>query len=491
MIAELITQLLRRAPESRILLVSQSNIALDNALERLLRLDAELPAIRLGRPERVSQETRHLMLSERSRLEAERLRARALEARTTMARLVGRSAEELEYLERELRQSAERTGDRESAQELAESVLGPSPHGTGTPLAERLAVARSLVAKGDAFLAGIMELQSNWAERVRADDEVEELLLQTVRVIGGTCIGVVASKVVSDAVFDWVIVDEAGRANPTELLVPLVKGRRLVLVGDHKQLPPVLDEDIAERVAEQHAIPQERLRRSLFEHLFEAVPEGARARLTRQYRMHPVIGGLIEHVFYPEGLDHAVDAAARPLGQRLLGSPLRWLDTGDGRTARESMVGTSIINAGEVSVIFHELEALAPRVTKRDTPISVGVLAGYQAQRDALDDAISSRRRDWPYLDVAVLTIDAAQGKEFDLVFYSAVRSNDQNRIGFLRDERRLNVALSRARHGLTIVGNRRALLAARGRYGVNWFSPILAWFSQDPAGRPILVRVP
>lgn len=488
-IAELISQILSREAESRILLVSQSNVAIDNVLERLEGLLPQVPAVRLGRADKIAQQTKHLMLHDRLAEEAQRLRRRAGLAHERLRRITTRDAEQFDWLSQELSHAATDTADRGAVRQMAEEEVGSPAVGGDVALNARLLAASWLRRKDESVLTDVLQLQEGWLLRIQASAELEELMLRSIRVIAGTCVGVVASKAIGDSRFDWVIVDEAGRASPPELLVPLVRGRRLILVGDHRQLPPVLDEEVTEQVVERLAIPKERLERSLFEDLFESAPDGARSRLRRQYRMHPDIGGLIEHVFYPDGLEHAVTESDRPLGVMAWGHALRWIDTGKSASAPERRVGSSYRNDAEVRAVLRELIATAKALADVTTPTTIGVLTAYQSQREALEDALASHRRSWKSIVVSVLTVDAAQGKEYDLVFYSAVRSNAKGRIGFLRDERRLNVALSRARHGLTIVGDLSGLVLAGTRFGSNPFVGVQGWFAKAADKRPILVR--
>jgi superfamily I DNA and/or RNA helicase len=197
--------------------------------------------------------------------------------------------------------------------------------------------------------------------------------------------------------------------------------------------------------------------------------------------MHPLIGGLIAECFYPEGLEHGVSAEDRPYGLELLGSPLRWLDTARSPRRAEAKVGTSYVNYYEAAAIVKQLKRLARRLPV-GARLTVGILTGYGPQAEHLVRRIEKDRTEsWSGLELQVLTVDAAQGKEFDLVFYSGVRSNADHKIGFLRDRRRLNVALSRARHGLTIVGDSNSLGEARVATGYNPFSGILAYIRRLP----------
>jgi superfamily I DNA and/or RNA helicase len=199
--------------------------------------------------------------------------------------------------------------------------------------------------------------------------------------------------------------------------------------------------------------------------------------------MHREIGGLIADCFYPEGLEHGVDDLERQLGLLLLGSPLRWLDTSEAE-AREQPIGTSYRNPAEAALIMQRLAKMDRAAKRQNLPVppSVGVLTAYLPQEELLRSRLRSKgERRFTGIDVSVLTVDAAQGKEFDIVLYSAVRSNPSGNIGFLRDKRRLNVALSRARDGLLIVGDARSLSRAGGS---NPFIAVKAYFEQRPETR-------
>lgn len=483
-ISETIAQLLTRDPSSRILLVSQSNVAIDNVLERLRSLVPDSPVVRLGRPEKVDPTLQHLMLAGRLQEEVRFMQEGVSDAQARLDSLVGQPPDYYSWLAETLDDSSERTSDKHFAAELASQAVGGLAADTAGLIA-RLRFAAATLTAGDARRQELADLQVEWAKRIGASADVEAMLIERLRVVAGTCIGVVGNRVIASAKFDWVIIDEAGRASPTELLVPLVRGRRLVLLGDHRQLPPVLDEAIVQQVADRLAITKSVVSKSLFEELFVAATKDVKARLDVQYRMHPEIGGLIEHVFYPEGLTHGVDPEDRRIGTRLWGSALRWLDTNRLTHAREVRIGSSYTNRAEVDQIRRELQLLAQKWTG-NASLRVGVLTGYNAQKNALEDAIKPSQKQWPKLTVSILTVDAAQGKEFDLVLYSAVRSNKEGKIGFLADERRLNVALSRARHGLTIVGDVDALLSAGTRFGRNPFQGVMAWFAKEPKIRPL-----
>jgi len=483
-ISHLVAQLRTRFPSDRVLVASQSNIAVDNVLERLEALLPDTPKVRLGNPEKISETVRRLELRTMLADLQASLRARAAQARERMARLASVSASEIRALSDQLSDDAD-PAEQGAAVELAIEMLGDTVPAEPGALRAHLEAVLRLRSKALGKGERLAEVQREWAERLNgASLDLEKHLLRSTPIIAGTCIGFIGNRTAAELQYQWVIVDEAGRATPPELLVPLSRGQRFVLVGDHRQLPPIVDDEVARRVGEELGMPKEEFSRSLFEELFEDAEPGARLRLDRQYRMHPEIGSLVSGVFYEGELLHGVTAEDRPYGERVFGAALRWLDAaGTGTGAQEQRVGTSYVNHAEAKALADDLRALMARLAELNLQATVGVLSGYAPQvellrkhLDALPGGVSS---------IEVLTVDAAQGKEFDFLYYSAVRSNRSGALGFLADERRLNVALSRARHSLTIVGDTRAL---RGRRGKNPFNAIHDFFLDRPEARHIHV---
>ena len=489
-ITELVGQICRGSPGARILLVSQSNVAVDNVLEGLQKLLPDVSMVRLGRTGAIAESSRPLELQVRLDALSEEVRARAEHAQARLERLASLPLGELDELAAQLRQalSAGDAGDIAAAATMAAAVLDVTDQ-TPRELLVQLEVAQRLLAAGPEHLHACRTLQEEWLDRSRGALELERHLLGRARIVAGTCVGYMRNRTAADMQYDWVIVDEAGRASAPELLVALVRGKRFVLLGDHRQLPPVLDEEVAQAVVLRQGADEGLLRTSLFEELFEGVVPDARERLVKQYRMHPEIGGLIASSFYPEGLEHGVSEADRAEGAALVGSPVRWLDTSRARDNAEQSANTSKYNPLEIRVIARELACLAEKTQERKRPLRLGVLTAYAAQADRLRAALDAAagERSWRGLEIQVMTVDASQGKEFDLVFYSAVRSNPGRELGFLADERRLNVALSRAREALTIVGDNESLREARHRFGFNPFRSVTEYFRQDPARRPIV----
>lgn len=485
-ITELVAQILSRERGSRILLVSQANVAVDNVLERLPELVGDVPVVRLGRPEKVAASVRHMLLDTRLREEASAVRERASMARGLLDTLP-KNAKDLKALSELWALAQARTADRSEVRRQAEELLHGAALVPDADLEQRIRAAEELACRGGDWQEARGDLQEKWIDRLRRAGELETILFANMRVVAGTCVGVIQSRVVAGSTFDWVIVDEAGRASGPELLVPLVRADRIVLVGDHRQLPPILDREALDEIFARGEAERAEFERSLFETLFGGVPESARISLTRQYRMHPVIAGLIEECFYPTGLGNGVTAEQRPYGELLWQVPLRWLDTSE-LQAWERLSGTSYTNPEELRIIAHDIRrSLRAAADAGLRGLSIGVLTGYARQVEALEDEVSRIQMPSSHFRIEVLSVDAAQGKQFDLVYYSAVRANRQGRIGFLQDERRLNVALSRAKHGLTIVGHLKSLMEADTRFGPNPFLNISRYFRTTKQGSAIL----
>jgi len=487
-IAEFVAQVLKHQPESHILIASQSNVAVDNVLERLDKLLDPCDAVRLGHTEKISDKLKSYELSARLTDISGRMVRRAEEARERLSTMRAMSKEDLRALASMARQAAAQGGGESAAEAVsyAQEFLGETAPKDATHLAEYLEAASRLLSTSAASLDRVQALQSEWIDLAKASTAYERFLFQDVSIVAGTCIGFAARRLATEAEYDWVIVDEAGRATPPETLVPLVRGRRFLLVGDQKQLPPILDEAAVEAVAKRFEGGGRDLGQSLFEELFNVVPPELRLTLTKQYRMHPDIGGLVADCFYSEQLEHGVDPAERPLGVMLLGAPLKWSDTSR-LDAEEQQVGTSYRNPTEAALVVKHLRSMERQAVKLalTKKVTVGVLTGYLPQQDLLLSRLRSSGKDsFSLLDVQVHTVDAAQGKEFDIVVYSAVRSNRKGTIGFLKDARRLNVALSRARDGLLIVGDSASLTAARERASTNPFVAVKAYFDAKPQER-------
>jgi hypothetical protein len=289
----------------------------------------------------------------------------------------------------------------------------------------------------------------------RVEDGDDERLTHA-NVFFATCATAATSSITTDESFDLVILDEANKARIDEALPCLRLGAAMVLVGDHKQLPPVEDDAIYQ-IVEDHPELEEIVDTSLFERCWdEGVPEHARCLLVEQHRMHPQISQYISAASYDNHLENAPEVLEYEyITRRPFPVALHMVDTAGLRGGRERRgAGGALRNDAEVRVCAQVVRILDERV---DPTLSLAVIAMYADQVDHIRQSLSRRHFRRP---VKIDTVDSFEGREEDIVVISLVRSNERGRIGFLRVPNRLNVAISRARRLVVCVGDAATLRA-------------------------------
>ncbi|KAF0983917.1 hypothetical protein FDP41_007832 [Naegleria fowleri] len=276
----------------------------------------------------------------------------------------------------------------------------------------------------------------------------EREILKAADVICCTCVGAGDVRL-RDFKFKHVLIDESTQATEPECLIPIVKGaKQIVLVGDHCQLGPVIMCKKAARAG---------LSRSLFERL---VMLGIRPmRLQVQYRMHPCLSEFPSNTFYEGTLQNGVKKE-----DRLIHIDFPWPHSDApmffyNSVGQEeySASGTSFLNRTEAETV----EKIVTKMLKAGVrPYQLGVVTPYEGQRAFCVSHMQRAGTADPdlYKEIEVASVDSFQGREKDFIILSCVRSNDHQGIGFLNDPRRLNVALTRARCGLIIIGNAKVL---------------------------------
>lgn len=320
----------------------------------------------------------------------------------------------------------------------------------------------------------MLDLANEWVSSMGSIyRNFDEFLAKTRGIVTATCVGVGETKIrIDTAHFDWVIVDEAARCTPSELAVPIQMGRRVLLVGDHLQLMPMIKRSLVDELQEEFPdVPRDDLVRSDFERAFLSV-YGSKVgrRLTEQYRMDPQICELVSRCFYePNAVTLRTSPERTPTleipldGPTLLAKPICWVDTARAANSQESQLpnSTTFHNDAEVHAVLRILDSIAQqeRIVEQllgaDDETPIGVICMYSGQKRRLE--VACARHVWaPRFRklVRVDTVDAYQGKENTIVILSLVRSNDARVSGHVRNENRCNVAISRARERLIIVGS-------------------------------------
>mmetsp|Transcript_25420 Transcript_25420/g.27792 ORF Transcript_25420/g.27792 Transcript_25420/m.27792 type:complete len:1081 (+) Transcript_25420:100-3342(+) len=296
----------------------------------------------------------------------------------------------------------------------------------------------------------IGDLTASDARRFRIlRQQAEKEILQAADVICTTCVGAGDPRL-ANLRFRQLLIDESTQAMEAECFIPIVLGvKQLVLVGDHCQLGPVV---MCKKAAKAG------LTQSLFERL--VLLNHRPIRLQVQYRMHPALSEFPSNMFYEGTLQNGVKDTERlaPIGGFPWPNPSRpmffLMNTGNEEIGGS---GTSYLNRSEAASV----EKIVTMMLKAGTlPEQIGVITPYEGQRSYVVNHMTkngSLRSDL-YKEIEVASVDSFQGREKDYIIVSCVRSNTQQGIGFLRDPRRLNVALTRARYGVIIIGNARLL---------------------------------
>lgn len=305
---------------------------------------------------------------------------------------------------------------------------------------------------------------------------VKSLISSYSQVNAATC-QQAANKFLSPAMhgfeetYDYVIIDEAARSNPLDLLIPMSMGKKVILVGDHKQLPHMVEHDIVDAVISKtnDDTAAQVLEESLFMRLFTKISEedeNARksgkaplefsrtGTLREQFRMHSAICNLIKVFYTEEHIETACADAEKEHGLGLYNNcPLAWIDVLPSKEHPMENGGISKSRPCEVEVVRRELA----KILVANSKYEVGIITFYSKQAELLRRMVDEEYPGDSYR-IAVGTVDAFQGKEFDVVILSSVRSNREkemkDRVGFLNNNNRLCVAFSRAKRLLITIGD-------------------------------------
>lgn len=437
-IVEMLFQIYKHNPETRVLLVSQQHAAVDNALKRFLEIQSGcsgsvIDILRIGPEKKMDDAVRSFSLG---------------------------------------------------------TILNDFKENSRKNINDLISVQDPL----------LRNLAYQWQSVMSVDDELDSelvsLFINSRKLVGATCVGL-ASKINSTdkLTFDIVIVDEAGRSTVPELLIPVNRARKLILIGDHFQLPPsiapMLREDDAKEILP--FIEEEFLETSFFELLYNQLPEQCKTQLEEQFRMPVPVGDLVANLFYTIDGQRRLVNGQKKLEDKFLFKGkeiIQWVDVkGCQEKERNS---DSLFNELEASYVLKFLEAADQMPVDSDTSKSVAVITPYGAQKRLLNKMLKMSKRfrvgDFDRrefigrsLKVRVDTVDSFQGSEAELVLYSVVRTKGNLR--FILDWKRLNVACSRAKENLVFFGHKDFLRDWKPRHGErNLFKEVLGQI-QDVVG--------
>ncbi|MBI2095350.1 MAG: AAA family ATPase [Candidatus Omnitrophica bacterium] len=387
---EIIRQAARKGQS--VFATAPSNTACDNILERLV--EKGIHALRLGHPARITVSLREHTLDFKLALHP-------------LAKEINRVQAELERLTKKETRRRERYGRR---------------RGDGEGSMREIAGARGEIAslRRDVFVRVLKESQ----------------------VIVGTPASI-QDRAVRDRAFDLLVMDEATQATEPLSWIPMARVNKVVMAGDHFQLPPTVRSKEAE---------EKGLGVTLFERLYDTLEEKNRLLLERQYRMHEAIMGFSSREFYGNLLVADESVKHRTLAD-LPGvarcadteAPVLFIDTaGKGFSETLEAGSESRYNAGEAALL---LEELGKMLRCGVPPAQIAVISPYSAQVRFL--ASQS-----PDAGIEIDSVDGFQGREKELVMVSLVRSNLEGDLGFLTDTRRMNVAMTRAKRKLLVIGD-------------------------------------
>ncbi len=299
-------------------------------------------------------------------------------------------------------------------------------------------------AERDQRKALFEEARNIMKEVNKTEQYIIDDLLARAQVITATLVGS-NHYTVRHLLFNTVVIDEAGQALEPACWIPILKARKVVLAGDHCQLSPTIKSNEA---------AMNGLGITLLEKCVALHPEAVEL-LNEQYRMHEQIMGYSSHIFYNNQLKAHATVANHLLYTS--DSPLAFIDTA-GCGFDEKTEGTSTSNPEEASFLFKHLTQLIAGLRTHYQPETfptIAIISPYKRQVDLLKEQMLLAPDLQLYGDkISVNTIDSFQGQERDIVYISMTRSNTDNKIGFLSEIRRMNVAMTRARKKLIVIGD-------------------------------------
>lgn len=447
----------------RILVVSQAHVAVNKLLSDLDEHIPELSAVRVGKPNDLSQLAR-----DKYSLDTQKSNWISASISKSKAKL-----------QDELKRLSISEDDYRSAFAAFECCKLESSRPQDIEAAQLVIdefCAAHMLTRTSTDVQRLILLQE-WLNQTAEKDDLVEYFVKDASVIIGTCSGFMGSRMKSyfdDVTFSCVIVDEAAKATIPELLLSIIKAQKVILVGDHFQLPPVFDEKALQKTSK---VSTKELKKRGFGQLYEILKRNGYKHaiqfLSTQYRMHPSIGSMVSHVFYEDDILNGVPAEERTLPLcSFAESAIVWASTSQMPAEKRYETPHYLFTQGEQRLSYQNhleadyvikyLQLIDGEIPSSD--FSIGIITAYMAQAILLRQLVPTVLLKNLEIDIEqdINTVDAFQGSQRDIIIYSTVRSSAEGRIGFLSEKPRLNVAFSRAKRLLLIIGDLDCLESAK-----------------------------
>jgi len=523
-IVELVQQLINKNSNCKILITSQSNLAVDNVLERLPKeiLFMRLASSQVVEKDNINQNIKEHLFENKLKHWIERTKDKSnkylenkfasksknkvlIDFFSAYSRMQKRNEKKLldEFYKR-LRFSPN------YIQNLFENIKSKKDIDKvfNKELGSKYQKLIKLQKDWFAFISNSTTEGKSLLNNGSTEIDLSSAYAMSMNVFGATCIHIASAKYSKfDLKFDYVIMDEASKASPAETLVPINMARNIILIGDHKQLPPVITREDAIKKKVKSELDdngldfEKEFGESLFERLitsFEINPslQPYIKMLDIQYRMPRQLGSIISNHFYNGNLrnpnlklDSLKNYDKDKFHELKLKKP--FIEINDKFSNSILKVPNSVLfvttskqnnpndngnkferknqcNVDTIKEVLQELNNLYKTNTDKETPFNIGIIAGYRGQVSLLKDKI--KHSDYSNFNVKsddktkslieINTVDKFQGAERDIIIYDIVRSSKgKSVIGFLDDYRRINVAFSRAKRLLIIVGDSNYIL--------------------------------
>ena len=493
-IASFVHFALTKGEANNILLVSQSHAAVNNAVEKSVKLfgplETQVSLLRVGQISKVSESLIPFHSDSaqghyREMFEAERKHRISLVGRELGCPddFLNELFEALERNRHIVSTLSHKEDDDSLPSEVLEHAQADLQHlraelgiNDEVPYSELIShIPRSLASKHGLTnpdmlrrLLGIYKLSQEWSSALAGGRSLEQFFAKSRSIVSGTCVGIGKRKLgIDSSQYDVVIIDEAAKCSPSDLAIAMQVGKKVLLVGDHKQLPPFSKRGYVRALMQRFPNQRKAIELTDFERALSS-PYGKlmSISLKTQYRMAKPICDLISHCFYS---DEPLETGRGPVPDyfSLLNSPLddeiTWIDTSHlGVDAHEASEGPSKSNRSEAEAIIKLLRQLSSiddfwHAYDADKPQEkpIGIITMYVAQKNLINKYLVTSGLKSSFLArIKVDTVDSYQGQENAIIFLSIVRNNSSGDLGYIKNLRRINVALSRAMERLIVVGS-------------------------------------